>query len=218
MVEFGIANWERSQDGDTRSDLFRLGETAVRTGISDHMEVELGWTAFATERVRDLASGNVDRSSGVGDVTVALKHALGPPDGPAAVRVAVTLPVGSGPDVDGDWSASAMLPLEFDLGKSVKLALTPEVDHAANSERSGHHIAYGSVIGLEYDLTPKLAISADVAVFRNEDPDARHTDKTLGLAVAWQPIEDLQFDVGGVAGIDETAPAVGLYVGVAKRF
>ena len=218
VVELGVVNWERSRDSDSRSDRFTFGETALRTGVTDHLEVELDWTAFATERVRTLSTGNVERSSGVGDATLALKQAIGKPDGPAAVRVAVTVPIDDGPASGQDWSASAMLPLEFDIGKGVKLALTPEVDHAANSERAGHHIAYGSVAGLEFDLASKLSASADIAVFRDDDPDARHTDKTVGLAVAWQPVDDLQLDVGGIAGIDETTPAIGVYFGVAKRF
>ena len=218
VMELGILDWERSQDRDSRSDLFSLGEATLRTGLTDHLEVELDWTAFATERVRDLATDAVSRSSGVGDVTVALKQALGKPDGPVALRLAVTVPVDSGPASGPDWSTSAMLPLQFDLTKGVQIALTPEVDYAPNGNRSGHHATYGSVIGVSFDLAPKLSADLDFKLMRDDDPDGPHTDRTIGFALAWQPAEDVQFDVGGIAGVGETDPTIGLYLGVAKRF
>lgn len=219
VLETGLIDWSLQQSTETRSDTFTIGQSALRIGVADHAEIAIGWTPFATQRVRDKLAGLVDRQSGIGDITFAVKRSFGKADAPmVAIKAFVTAPVGTSPSGAGDWTAGAVVPVSIPLSATVQLSLTPEIDAAVNGSGSGHHIAYGSAGGLGFKLSNTLGLGADVRVLRDNDPNGDTTKATAGTSLAYQRGDNLQFDVGGNYGLNRNSPDVELYVGVAKRF
>lgn len=183
-----------------------------------HAEVSIGWTPFATARARDKASGLLDRQSGVGDVTLAVKRSFGDANSPNfAVKIYTTLPVGTAPSGLGDWSAGMLVPVSLPLGKTVQLALTPEIDAAANSSGDGRHLAVGSAVGLGFKLSDKISLGTDIRVLRDDDPIANATKATAGLSLALQSGENLQFDAGSNFALNSNSPDIEVYFGISKR-
>lgn len=221
MVELGLADWTMDRTASTRSDTIVAGDTRVRVGIADRAEVQVAWTAFGHVRTRDRVGGSVDTASGVGDVGIGLLRNLRNPDGSGtsiALLPFVTLPVGGSAIGAGDWGAGIQVPLSFDIGKSVTLMLTPEVDAAVDQDRSGRHLAYGSVGGLTFALSDAVFASAELQIIRDRDPDGRTTQALGGVSVGWRPGADIQWDVGTNLGLNHDTPDVRLYAGVSRRF
>jgi Putative MetA-pathway of phenol degradation len=219
VLETGLVDWSLQQSTETRSDTFTIGQSALRIGIAEHGEIAIGWTPFATQRVRDKLAGLIDHQSGVGDITFVVKRSFGNAHAPmAAIKTYVTAPVGTSPSGAGDWTAGAAVPVSIPLSATVQLSLTPEIDAVVNGSGSGHHIAYGSAGGLGFKLSNTLGLSADVRVLRDNDPHGDTTKATAGTSLAYQRGDNLQFDLGGNFGLNRDSPDVELYVGVAKRF
>lgn len=221
MVETGLADWTRDSGQGTRTDTATFGETLIRYGLTDTLEMHIGWDGYSTVRQQDRVARPTEHIDGGGDMTLALRQNLRNPDGSGfsyAVMPYVTLPTGADGIGAGDWSAGLIAPVSYELRKGLTVALTPEIDAAADSDGDGRHLGFGSVIGLGVSLTDKIAMTLETSLYRDQDPDGHSTIALAGLAFAWQPKDDLQFDIGAVAGLNSDCPDVEVYGGVARRF
>lgn len=218
MAEVGVADWIHEHDTAENIDTVLLGEALFRAGLSQRAEVQIGWTPQGFVRQRDNANGNTSREHGSGDVTLAVQRGLGRVGGPAAIRLFVTVPTGSGPLAAGDWGGGAMVPLAFNLSDRLEVDFTPEVDAAVNASGNGRHIAYGSVAGFGLDLHHHLSLAVDAALFRDRDPGGASSRATASTSLAWMAGRNLQLDVGVVAGLNGAMPDKEAYFGLARRF
>jgi hypothetical protein len=206
-VEIGAAAWERDGGIDTVT----LAETFVRVGLTDSAEADIGWTPYVHQ----------PGMSGPGDVTLALRQNLHHPDGNGfsiALEPFATLPVGSAPGGAGDWSAGLVVPASFDLGHGLSLQSTTQIAAAVDADRHGRHFAVGEVVGLEIDLTGKLGLTLEMEADRDEDPAVTTTQDYAGASLAWGVSDDLQLDIGAVAGLNASAADEQIYAGISRRF
>ncbi len=217
VLEVGALDWARSRDGGDRTDRLVAGDALVRFGVTDHAEVQVGWKSFERDLMTD-ATGVRTRTSGTGDVALAVKQALGAPDGPVAIKAIVTLPVGTGPQSSRVATFTGLLPIQFDLARGIQFALTPQVAAAANADGSGRHLAYGSAIGIAFKLSDKLNLATDFAAMRDDDPGETRTRLTAGSSLAWLVGQATQLDIGTVVALDAPDPDVEVYFGISRRF
>jgi hypothetical protein len=220
VVELGLGDWTRNRTGSVRTDTVTAGDTLIRLGVNGSLEAQIGWTAYGHVRNRDAATGVIDKTSGTGDVTLALRQNIQNPDGSDIAIAAipyVSLPVGGKTIGAGDWGAGLLIPMTFDLG-AVSLELSPEIDAAVDSDGKGRHLGYGSVVGLGFDLTEAISATAEISLFRDHDPAGHATEALAGLSAGWQPNDNLQLDIGVNLGLNGASPDTELYFGIARRF
>lgn len=221
QVEVGLADWTLDRQPDTRTDTILGGDFDVRIGLTDNLEARVGWTPYGHVRTRDRLTGNVQRQSRIGDVTVGLKQNLMQPDGDGfsvALLPFATLPVGREPVGAGDWGAGLIVPISYEVNKGVKLALTPEVDAAVDEDGDGRHLSYGAVVGVSDDLTDAITATVELQAQRDRDPSGHETQELAGLSLAWTPQKQTQLDVGSNIGLNHASPDLELYVGVSRKF
>lgn len=220
LVEASGIDWQRSDSGRAFEDELLLGDAAVRVGIADHAEAQIGWTAYGRTRTRG-ATGGVSTESGVGDLRLGLRRNLINPDGDAlsiAVEPFVVLPVGGAAIGDGTWSAGVSVPVNRALAEGWTLNVTGQIEAAADADRRGRHLSLFGVIGIAHDLVEAVNISGEIAALREEDRADRRTETVAALSVAWQPRDRLQLDLLAVAGLSRAAPDLQLVAGGAILF
>lgn len=221
VMEVGIGDWTRESDAESRTDTIEAGDLLLRFGLSDHLEAEIGWTAFGHARERDRATGDLSRSTGTGDIMLGLKRNLRNPDGSGvsiAVLPFVTLPTGRSAIGAGDWGAGLRVPASFALIDGVTFDLMGEVDAAVDEDRHGRHLAYGVIPGFTVDLSKALTLAAETSLMRDDDPQGHETQALLGLSLAWQAADDMQFDIGWNGGLNHDSPDNEVYLGFVQRF
>lgn len=221
LAELGIADWTRDQDNETRTDTVLGGDLLLRYGVDANSEVQIGWTAYGHQRERDRLSGDTDKASGTGDVTLAYKRSLAQPDGSGfsvALQPFATLPTGGSAIGDGDLSAGLVVPVSAEIVRGVELQFSPEVDAAVDDDRDGRHLSYGTVAGLGIDVSESVNAALEVSAFRDNDPTGHSTELLAAAALAWQPADDWQLDVGSAFGLNADSPDARLYVGISRRF
>jgi hypothetical protein len=219
VVETGLADWTLDKSAGARSDTVLIGDTLLRIGVSDTIELQLGWTPFGYNRER--VGAVVDKASRVGDVTLGAKINLHNPDGSgfsAALLPYTTLPTGRQPIGAGDWGGGLVVPLSYDLSDTVSLQASPEVDAAVDADGDGRHFAYGGTVGLGFNLTDAFAATVEVQAIRDRDPAGHATEAYGGLSVGYQTSKDVQLDVGTNVGLNHGSSDFQLYAGVSKRF
>ncbi|MBW8910757.1 MAG: transporter [Sphingomonas sp.] len=221
QLEVGIGDWTLDRQADSRTDTIVTGQTSARYGIGDTTEVRIGWSGYGHVRMRDRATGAVDRLSGSGDVTVGLKQNLSNPAGDgfsAALLPYFTFPAGKSGIGAGDWSAGLIIPVSYDLSERLTLEMTPELDAAVNANGTGRHAAYGSAAGLGIKLNEKWSMSVETQLIRDNDPNGHSTRALGGAYLAWQPKDRIQFDAGAQAGLSHASPDIELYFGISEKF
>ena len=221
QIETGLGDWTLDKQPDSRTDTILAGDVALRYGMGDSTELRLGWTAYGHVRERDRMNGMVDRTDGVGDVTVGLKQNLANPacDGLSiALLPFATLPTGGKAIGAGDWGAGLLLPIDYALTEKVQLQFTPEIDAAVDNDRQGRHLAYSGVAGIDIELSEKLAVDAELKLIRDRDPSGSQTQALAGLAFDYMVGPQTQIDVASVAGLNHNAPDIELYFGISRKF
>jgi hypothetical protein len=217
VVELGLGSWTLDRESGERSDTVTAGDTLVRAGVADGLEVQLGWSAFGHVRERDAMG--VEQQSGVGDVSVALLKTVVEGDTLELSAIGrVTAPVGGEAIGAGDWSFDLVAPASIALTDTLSFDLTPSVSAAADEDRSGRHFVGGGVVGLSTDIGETALASLEVAAFHDDDPAGATTPVQLGLSAAWRPNPDVQLDVGTNLGLNRDADDLELYVGISRRF
>lgn len=154
-------------------------------------------------------------------MTLGLKANLAHPDGKGfaiAAQPFVTLPVGRQPIGAGDWGAGLVVPLTYDLSKTVNLELIPEVDAVVDHDGRGRHLAASATLGVGVDLNDKLTLEIEGQMLRDDDPASKTTQDRAALSIAYMAADGLQLDIGGVAGRNRGAPDAELYAGISRRF
>lgn len=220
-TEASIADWSKASSPDAVSEAILLGDLALRTGIADHTEARVAWTAFAHLRSRDRASGAVQNRTGTGDVTLGIKRNLIDPDGKSlsiALLPSVTLPTGTQAIGAGDWGAGLQVPVNIRANGYVSLMLTPEIDAAVDSDRSGRHLRYGTAGGIAFALRKNFDIEIESAITRDRDPAGGSTQAVAAFAAGLTIGADTQVDVGSEFGLTPQSPDAHLYFGIARRF
>jgi len=198
-----------------------IGDTLVRVGLTDTIEAQIGWTPYGHVRTRDAATGAIENRGRAGDVTLGVKVNLQNPDGKglsAAVRPFVTVPVGRMPVGFGDWGAGVTAPVSYELNKTFKLQVTPEVEAAVNQDGHGRHFAASGTLGLGVELTKTVTATVEGQVLRDDDPERKTTQTFGALSLAWMASKTMQLDIGGIAGLNHDTPDAEFYVGISRLF
>lgn len=220
-VETGLADWIHEQDSSARTDTVLIGDTLVRIGLSDNIEAQIGWTPYGHVRTRDRIGGTVDSAGAIGDAMLGFKVNLHHPDGSglsAAIQPFVTLPIGRSPLGAGDWGGGVVAPVDYALTDTLSLQFTPEVDAAVDQDGNGRHFAASGTIGLGVALSKKVSMTVEFQALRDADPSGKTWQALESTSLAWMPKDNLQLDMGAVAGLNRDAPDAELYVGVSRRF
>lgn len=217
-LELGAIDWTRDRDAGSREDTILSGDALFRYGVTDSLEVQFGWTAYGHVRQRD-ADGSIRKADGSGDVRLALRQNLAKPDGSGfsiALMPTISLPTGGSAIGAGDWTAGLLVPVSYELGDTLSLGVTAEIDDAADEGGSGHHLAYSGIVGLEASLTDRLSGAAELSAERDEEQ--KTTEWLAGLSLAMMHGDSLQFGAGANLGLNHDAADLQLYLNVAKRF
>ena len=196
QIETGLADGTRDDTDGVEVFQLQVADTFVRVGLTDRLEAQVAFTPYGT--VRTEVGPFADRRSGVGDLRLFLRRNLLSPDGSGtslAIMPGVTLPTGGDAIGQGTTSLSLLIPFGTPLPGGFSFAATPEIDAAADADGDGRHLAFGSVVGVSHGIGP-VGVTAELSVFRDDDPLGRTTQSLAALSAAWQPADDWQLDLG----------------------
>ena len=219
QLEIGLADWTLQKATGERDKSLVLGETTIKYGLTDDLDIEVDVTPW--QRATSRAGGLHDKASGFGDLNVLFKQRLTSADAPVqvAAKPFVKIPTAAHGLGNRKWEGGALLPIGYAIAKTpLSLALTPEVDWAADGDGHGHHPAMAQVASLGWQATDKLNLSAEIWGGWDWDPDGTTRQASADGAVAYLVGNNAQLDAGANFGLNRATPDVELYGGVSARF
>jgi hypothetical protein len=211
QIETGLADWSLQKGGGERDTALVLGETTIKYGLTDSADVEVDVTPWQH-------SGG---ASGIGDVSLIYKQRLTSSDAPlqVALRPFVKAPTAKHSLGNGKWEAGLLVPVGYAIPRSpFSIALTPEMDWAADADGHGHHAAMAEVAAIGWAASDRLNLSAELWGSWDWDPSRTTRQASADGSVAYLLGNDVQLDAGANFGLNRATPDVEIYTGVAVRF
>ncbi|WP_169715705.1 transporter [Sphingomonas mucosissima] len=209
QFEYSLVDWQRESNALEREDQLIIADLLARIGIGKQTEVQIGWTAFGTDRERRKGSGRVSQINAIGDVRLAVRRNLRNPDGDGlsfGVEPFAILPLGRQPIGSGDWGAGVEVPITYDLSESVNLAFTGRVAALTDEDGQGRHRNYSGVVGLSYNVSDAITLASEVSVEEDNDPMGSETHVLAAHSASLQMTRRTQLDLIFAAGLTKATP------------
>jgi hypothetical protein len=215
QIETGLVDAVFQHSDGLHSDIYALGATELRLGVSKRVELEAAWTPVVVDQTRGQP-----HESGTGDASLAVLAALTDPDkmGVAvSAQAFVTLSTATHGLGAGGFTGGARLPIAIPLSDGLSLGLTPEADVLRNSGGGGTHAAWIGAASLSRGFGP-LTLGAELWGQVEDDPAGTIRRATADLIGAVMIGKELQLDAGANFGLNRQTPGAELYFGISKRF
>jgi hypothetical protein len=219
QVETGLIDWTRDDSDGVRTDMIVWGNTAIKYGVSQDVDVELWITPLATLSVH--GGGSSEHHSSLGDTLVRVKYELTADNAPVQIALDpfVKIPTANHRLGNGKVEGGLLAPIEIPVAKSpLTLSFDPELDVLADSDGDGHHVATQQVFNLGFQLSDRVNVSTELWGMWNWDPSGTGKQASWDVAAAYLPTKNLQLDAGANFGLNSQTPDVEFYTGVSVRF
>jgi len=201
--------------------LKRAGGKLPRALIAMLGVVVYGLTSASDIELDAVPWQRAGSASGIGDVTLMYKQRLTAADAPVQIgaKPFVKAPAAKHSLGNGKWEAGLLVPVGYAIPSSpFSLALTPEIDWAADGDGRGHHAAMAQVAAVGWAASDRLNLSAEIWGAWDWDPSGTTRQASADGSAAWLLGKDVQLDAGANFGLNRATPDVELYTGVAVRF
>ena len=218
QIETGIGDWSLAKTRGVRAELFMLGASFVRVGLTKASEIQFGLNPYSWLTVKQ--GGSKTRIKGFGDVTIRYKQRLTGEDGPVQVGLIpfVKLPTAAHDIGNGKLEGGLAVPINLTLSGPVGMTLGPEVDVLADANGGGHHAAIVNLVNVGAPIADRLTLSGELWTNFNFYPAGTIKQASADTSLAYMVMSDLQLDAGANFGLTSDTPDVELYAGVSARF
>jgi hypothetical protein len=218
QIETGLADWVHDRSDGMTTDSLAIAATAFKYGLTDRWNLELDVAPYNWQRVR--GEGLSQSDSGFGDIFIRSKYRFTSGNGvQVAMNPAIKIPTASHNIGNGKWEAGIAFPIDYSIPQTpIAVTLGPEIDWVADADEHGHHAAMAQVIGIGWQASEKLNLSAELWGQWDWDPAGTTRQATADVAAAYLVNKDVQLDAGANFGLNKQTPDLELYSGVSVRF
>ena len=223
QIESDVYNVTVDTSGGATTTTWLVTNPTVKLGLTNTVDAEINIVPWETVTIRDRATGEVSRASGVGDLYARLKwNLLGDNSGNVAFALSpyVKAPTADSSIGNGAVEAGLIAPVNFNLPMNFSLVVDPEVDLLKNANDGSRHINTSGLLSLSRPISKTVTLSAEIWTDINFDPAGRTTQVSADFGAAWIPPTqpNLQLDGGVNLGLNSRTPGVQAYVGISRRF
>ena len=217
QLEVSGADWVHMRDSGERVDVTSIGQTFVKLGLSDHSDVELGFTPYV--HTHSSGGGTHGSASGIGDVTVRYKHRLTGPDSTVQVGLLpfVKLPTANRDIGNRKVEGGIAVPANFAGPAGVTVTIGPEID-VLSDDGHGYHAALTNLVNLGVAASDRVTLSAELWNNLNFAPHGTIRQWSADASAAFLPTKRIQLDAGANFGLSRATPDLELYAGASILF
>ena len=220
QYESDLFNYTHSNVGGVSTRTYTAVDPVLKVGLTNNIDFELQFNGYNSIKQSDPNTGaTVASFDGAGDLLFRLKvNLFGNEGGPALALIPyIKAPTASRGIGNGSTEGGVIAPFSYPLPYDFTLLLEEEVDVLRNAVNTGHHFSYTQLINLSHPIGKQLTVYGEffsqLGVDKGNPPVY-----TFDAAVAWAVTSNLQLDVGTNIGLNQNAPNLQLYAGIAQRF
>ncbi len=217
QLEMSFIDWRRDREDGVEVTAYTLAATNLKVGLLNNVDLQFVFDAYTEEESE--AGGFRETLSGFSDMEVRLKVNLWGND---SVRTALALfPFVKIPTdtelSNGDVEGGIILPFAIELTDRLGLGLQAEVDFVRDEESGGYEQEYLHTAVLGIGLTYALGAYVEYLGVAGSKSGFDYQASFSG-GFTYAVSRDVQFDIGTVVGLTDSAQDINLFSGVTIRF
>jgi hypothetical protein len=222
QYETDLLNYSYSNYGGVRTTSFQAFDPVWKVGLTSNADLEFESNGLQSVSTYDAAKGNLlSRATGMGDFLTRLKINVFGDDGgvlAAALIPYVRAPSGLAGVSDAAWEGGISAPLRINITNDYGVIVMSEVDVLKNAESSNRHANFANLVNFSGPIPGLTALTGYIELYESAGTD-RFTPPiyTFDTAVSYNITPSLQVDIGLNIGLNEAAPKVQIYAGLAQR-
>jgi hypothetical protein len=223
QLEMDFFNMTRDRERDGGLDL-RTIDTAVsafnfKYGLTDNTDIQFVFDTYLHSKTKNVRNGAlVDKTDGVGDLTIRYKYNFFGNDGGNAFALMpfVKVPTASNGLGNKKVEGGVIVPYAFDVGNAGVGVMT-EVDYVRNSTNTGYNVSFFNTATVGFDLTERIGMYTELALTKStESGEKWQIQGDLGFTFAIS--DTANFDIGANVGLNKAAPDFNPFVGLSVKF
>jgi hypothetical protein len=221
QLEMSAAQYTRDRHNVEKSTeqvtLWNVAPLNVRVGLTQDTELQIVADGYLELEKEDRATGERQRTRGVGDLTLrAKKNLWGNDAGDTAFGVMpfIKLPTASDDLGNDSVEGGVIFPFAASLAGGWSFGAMTELDVVRNERDDGYTLAWVNTATIGRAVTERLGGFVELAAETGEGKPA------LGFncGVTYGVNDDLQLDAGVSVGLTRAADDLAFFVGFAQRF
>ena len=214
QLESSFFSFSRDDSGGIRTETWGIGESNIKYGLTDAMDLQLIFTPYVRETVS--GGGRKTRVDDFSDLTIRLKQNVwGNDEGTTALGVmpVVKIPMQTAVS-NGRWEGGVVVPFSWRAGERWGFGSQVEVDRVFDDGEGDMEweISHTAVVGV--DVTDRFGIYLEYLGVGGDDQYNSFFSggMTFGLS------RFVQLDAGTLIGLNEEAEDVTLFTGISWKF
>ncbi|HUF62792.1 MAG TPA: transporter [Verrucomicrobiales bacterium] len=213
QIESSLWSYTQDRAEGIRFESWTFGETNLKFGVTSRSDLQLVLTPYVYEREKQ--AGRVHEAEGFGDLELRFKWNLwGNDAGETAAALFPYVKIPSGTAVsNGEWEGGLILPFSWDLSERCALGLQIQIDRAFD-EDEGHYWSFGHSAVLGFALTGRLGCFVEYAGSASDLPYQAFASGGFTFRIG----ENMQWDIGTLAGLNRHSEDLTLFQGLTLRF
>lgn len=214
QVESSFFRYTRDRQGGTNSESWGIGESNIKHGITDNMDLQL----IVAPYVRDeTTTAGVKRvAEDVGDLTLRLKYNFwGNDEGQTAFGLMPVVKIPTQTTVsNGRWEGGLVAPFAWRGGERWGLGLQAEVNRIYSDVSGDMEWAFRHTAVVGIDVTDKAGIYLEYLGVESDAP----YNSYFSSGVTYDLGEFLRLDAGTLVGLNSEAEDLTVFSGFTWKF
>lgn len=215
QLEMSVASWTRDRQGGVRTTEWEVAPFNLRFGVTRAVEAGVFFTPHV-HRTEQARRGPKTVTRGAGDTVLRAKFNFTGNDGGAfgsGVFFDVKLPTAANGLGNDRTEVAVTFPIAFEAGAGWDGAAMTVIERAYG-DAGKYEAVWTNTLSLARELAPDVGVFFELVSTAGAGSHVMLFD--CGVTRRFGP--DLQFDAGVNIGISRTAPDLGAFVGLSKRF
>ena len=214
QLESSFFSFSRDDFGGTRTETWGLGESNIKYGLTDVMDLQFVFTPYVRETVR--MGGTKTTAEDFSDLTIRLKYNLwGNDEGSTAFGLMPVVKVPTQTEVsNGRWEGGVVAPFSWRAGERWGVGLQGQIDRVydENDGDMDWECSHTAVLG--FDLTDRFGIYLEYLGVAGDRP----YDSFFSGGMTYALSEMIQLDTGTLIGLNKEAEDMTFFTGISWKF
>ncbi|MNU15220.1 hypothetical protein D3C71_33470 [compost metagenome] len=204
-----------------KSDLLKtntllVNQANLKIGITGSTAIQIGWQSYGWQKEKEVNTGSVIKTDGIGDVTLRIKqNIIGNDNGNFALAILpyVKFPT-SKYDEESRLEGGLIVPISYKFSGEWKLGVQVEVDRLKDLDQPSMHTEFLQTLTISHPLSK--GIDGIAETYYTYDFKAHQLANYINAAIQIEIIKDFKMDAGVNYGIQHTA-AKHYFIGASYR-
>ena len=204
QLETDLMRFQRQRNNEERTDEYLFNQVNLKLGLTNTTAIQLSLESYVVNNDFN-AIGNLDRTSGIGDLTFRLKqNLLGNDKGKFAIALLPYLKFPtSHADPESQYEGGIIIPMRIKFANDWKMGLQLEADRLQDDEGMGHHNEILQTVSISHHISKKL--DGTFETYYTYEIREAHFKNFLNAALQYELSKDFLIDGGLNYGLQHDA-------------